>query len=111
VFGDGDMKRILNVVILVGLVGAFFSGFVYWMANSSHQDAERRRRQGEYIPSGNAASVAQNMGVTCAGFMGLALAGLSVKVLCRTRRSTEPPPSKAAATSSAVEGGGRRANR
>jgi Na+/H+-translocating membrane pyrophosphatase len=107
VFGNDDMKRFLNLVILVGLVGVFFSAFAYWMANSSHQDAERRRHQGEYIPPGNAASVARNMSMTCAGFVVLALAGLSAKVLCRTRRSTEPPPSKVADTSSAVEGGCR----
>ncbi len=99
------MKRFLNLVILVSVVGAFFSGFVYWMASSSHQDAERRRHQGEYIPPGNAASVARNMGMTCTGFAVLGLAGLSVKLL--RRRSTEPPLSKSATTSSAEGGGGR----
>ena len=90
------MKRFLNLVILVSLVGVFFSGFVCWMANSSHLDAERRRHKGEYIPPGNAASVARNMGMTCAGFGVLALAGLGVKVLCRTRRSTEWRPGEPA---------------
>jgi hypothetical protein len=42
------MKRLSILVILVGAVGAFFSGFVFWMANSSHQDAERLRRNGRY---------------------------------------------------------------
>ena len=101
------MKRFLSLVILVSLVGVFFSGFLYWMASSSHVEAERRRRQGEYIPPGNAASVARNMSMTCAGFVVLALAGLSVKMLCRNRRSTEPPSSKPLANSSAERGGGR----
>ncbi len=101
------MKRLLNLVILGSLVGVFFSGFVYWIANSSHRDAERRRHQGEYIPPGNAASVARKMRMTCTGFVVLALGGLSVRVLCRTRRSTEPPPSKSAAASSGEGGGGR----
>jgi hypothetical protein len=83
-FGKDDMKRFLNLVILVSLVGVFFSGFVCWKASSSHQNAERRRQREEYIPPGNAPSVARNMGLTCAGFVVLALAGLGMKVLCRT---------------------------
>jgi hypothetical protein len=97
------MKRLVNLVILVSLVGVFFSGFVFWMANSSHQEAERLRQQGVYIHPGNAASVAQNMLMTCVGFAVLVITGLTVKVLCRTRRftrttagnsgTTEEPPS------------------
>ncbi len=43
-----DMKLLFNLVILGGIVGAFFSGFVFWIANSSHQQAERLRQHGEY---------------------------------------------------------------
>ena len=42
------MRRLTNLVILIGAAGVFFSGFVFWMADSSHQEAERLRRQGEY---------------------------------------------------------------
>lgn len=42
------MKHLNTWIILVGAVGAFFSGFFFWMAYSSHQDAERLRRQGRY---------------------------------------------------------------
>ena len=85
------MKRFLNLLILVALVGVFFSGFVCWMATSSHQEAERLRRRGEDVPPGNAASVARNMFVTCVGFGVLVAVGLTVKVLYRTRRSIEQP--------------------
>jgi len=42
------MKRLFNLIVLVGVVGAFFSGFVFWMADSSHQHAEHLRQTGEY---------------------------------------------------------------
>jgi hypothetical protein len=42
------MKPLFNLMILAGVAGAFFSGFVFWMANSSHQKAERLRQHGDY---------------------------------------------------------------
>jgi hypothetical protein len=42
------MKRLGTLIILLGTIGAFISGFVFWMANSSHQEAERLRRQGRH---------------------------------------------------------------
>ncbi|MFA6101985.1 MAG: hypothetical protein WCV67_02335 [Victivallaceae bacterium] len=42
------MKTLLAIVIVISAIGAFFSGFVFWMANSSYQDAERLRLHGEY---------------------------------------------------------------
>ncbi len=42
------MKPLFNLMILGGITGGFFSGFVFWMANSSHQQAERLRQHGEY---------------------------------------------------------------
>ena len=101
------MKRLLNLVILGSLTGVFFSGFVYWMANHAHQEAERLRQQGEDIPPGNAAFVARNALGTCAGFTGVAVAGLTVKVLCRTRRSVEPPLRTRMGGADTEGGGGR----
>ena len=40
------MRRFSTLIILLGCVGALFSAFVFWMANSSHQQAERLRREG-----------------------------------------------------------------
>jgi hypothetical protein len=42
------MKRLTNALILVAALGAFFSGFVFWMAHLSHQQAEHLRRHGRY---------------------------------------------------------------
>jgi len=42
------MRQLTTIMVLVGAAGAFFSGFVFWMANSSHQKAEHLRRDGEY---------------------------------------------------------------
>lgn len=42
------MRQLTNIVILIGMAGIFFSGFVFWMAHSSHQEADRLRRHGEY---------------------------------------------------------------
>jgi hypothetical protein len=171
-FGKDDMKRLVNLVILVSLAGVFFSGFVFWMASFSHQEAERLRQHGEYCDvvvvgkeksSGgkstfyyvhvrpvnreatapplrcsvvypayenlhvgqrlqawvlgtnallddgpkNAASVARTMLRICAGFALLLITGLVLKVVCRTRRSTEPPPSMAAGNTAVREGGDR----
>jgi len=42
------MKQLTSLAIWLGLVGVFSSCFVFWMANSSHQEGERLRRHGEY---------------------------------------------------------------
>jgi hypothetical protein len=101
------MKRLLNLMILGCLTGMFFSGFVYWMANRAHQQAERSRQQGESIPPGNAASVARNALVTCAGFTGVAITALAVTVLYRTRRIAEPPLRTRLGRADTGGGGGR----
>jgi len=41
------VRQLTNIVILVGMAGVFFSSFVFCMANSSHQKADRLRRHGE----------------------------------------------------------------
>src|SRR6266404_1314918 len=147
------MRQLTKPMIFVGLVGLFSSGFVFWMANSAHREAERLRRHGEYCdvevirkerssdadgssmsyyvhvkpvnradrpepiqcevhystyeqlyvgqklkawvlggealldfgPS-NVASVARGMLMNCVGFAALTIAGLALKVFCRTRR-------------------------
>jgi hypothetical protein len=154
------MRQLTNLAIMLGAVGLFSSGFVFWMANSAHQEGERLRRHGEYcevevvrkerspdadggsmnyyvhvkpvnrtdtaepiqcevhyrtyeqlnvgqklkawvlgneaaldIGPNNTASVARTMVVTCIGFAVLLITGLTLKVVYRTRRSSEPPPS------------------
>src|SRR6266404_7346574 len=42
------MRQLTKLMIFVGLVGLFSSGFVFWMANSAHREAERLRRHGGY---------------------------------------------------------------
>ena len=42
------MRRFTNALLLVAAVGAFFSGFVFWMAHSSHQQANELRQHGRY---------------------------------------------------------------
>jgi hypothetical protein len=42
------MRELTKLMIFVGSAGLFASGFVFWMANSSHREAERLRRHGEY---------------------------------------------------------------
>jgi hypothetical protein len=42
------MRQLTRLMIFVGSCGLFASGFVFWMANSAHRDAERLRRHGEY---------------------------------------------------------------
>ena len=46
--GKGDMRELTRFMIFIGSAGLFASGFVYWMANSAHREAERLRRHGEY---------------------------------------------------------------
>jgi hypothetical protein len=42
------MKQLTSLAIWLGLAGVFSSCFVFWMANSSHQEGKRLRRHGEY---------------------------------------------------------------
>jgi len=42
------MRELTKLAIWLGAAGVFASGFVFWMANSSHQEAERLRQHGEY---------------------------------------------------------------
>jgi hypothetical protein len=42
------MRQLTRLMIFVGSAGLFASGFVFWMANSAHQEGERLRRHGEY---------------------------------------------------------------
>jgi hypothetical protein len=42
------MKSLLSAIILFSFLGAFLCGFVFWMANSSHQQAEQMRQHGRY---------------------------------------------------------------
>lgn len=42
------MKRLGSLLVFLGSACAFFAGLVYWMANSSHQEAERLRQRGKY---------------------------------------------------------------
>lgn len=42
------MKLLFSIVTAICAIGAFFSGFAYWIADSSYQDAERLRQHGEY---------------------------------------------------------------
>lgn len=153
------MRELTNLAIWLGAAGVFSSGFVFWMADSSHQEGERLRRLGEYcevevvrkerssdadgssmsyyvhvkpvnrankaepiqcdvhystyeqlrmgqqlkawvlgdkasldLGPNNVASVARTMVVTCTGFAALLITGLTLKVVYRTRRSSEPPP-------------------
>lgn len=42
------MKSLTGIIILLSLGGAFGCGCVYWMANSSHRQAEQLRQHGRY---------------------------------------------------------------
>ena len=46
--GDSAMKTLSSAIILFSFLGAFLCGFVFWMANSSHQQAEHLRQNGRY---------------------------------------------------------------
>jgi hypothetical protein len=42
------VKSLTHVIILASAAGAFLSGLILWMANSSYQQAEQLRQHGRY---------------------------------------------------------------